>query len=129
MAKRHLLATAKNSGTKLVEASEGAPVVEDNITTKLLPYEEAYDALLAVVSDRLSKLQVMIIQSQKLEIALADIVEWLTEVEKRQDKQEIPVLRTEKINDLQMEQDVSHNTLSSILTHRFFRFNTFIEDH
>lgn len=120
MAKRPLLATAKNSGTKLVEVSEGAHVVEDDVTTKLHPYEEAYDALLAVVSDRLSKLHVMMIQSQELEFALADIVRWLSDVEKRQDKQEIPVLRTEKINDLQMEQDVRHKATPLYLLYYFF---------
>ena len=86
--------------------TEGATVVEDDVSTRLHPYEEAYDALLAVVSDRLSKLQVMMIQSQQLDIALADIVDWLADIEKKQDKQENPVLRTDKIIPLQMEQEV-----------------------
>lgn len=106
LAKRPLLATAQNSGNKLVEASEGASV-EDDITTKLHPYEEAYDALLAVVADRLSKLQVMMCQSQELEVALSNIVAWLAEVEKKQKKQEAPVLRTEVVKNLQREQQVS----------------------
>lgn len=48
----------------------------------------------------------MMIQSQELEVALGDIVSWLAKVENKQDKQEAPVLRTEKVNDLQMEQQV-----------------------
>jgi predicted subunit of tRNA(5-methylaminomethyl-2-thiouridylate) methyltransferase len=60
------------------------------------------------------------IQSQKLEIALNDIVEWLAETEKRQNKQETPVLRTDKINALQMEQEVSY------IYRLFEQFFTFI---
>lgn len=100
-----MLAAAQTSGNKLVEASVAASV-EDDVTTKLHPYEEAYEALLAVVADRLSKLQVMMIQSQELEVALGDIVSWLNKVENKQDKQETPVLRTDTVNALQMEQQV-----------------------
>jgi len=88
--------------------------VEDDVNTKLHPYEEAYEALVAVVADRLSKLQVMMIQSQELEVALKDIVSWLNKVENKQDKQETPVLRTEKVNALQLEQQVGRFVCLSV---------------
>ncbi|EDO29907.1 predicted protein [Nematostella vectensis] len=89
--KRPLLATAHDSGNKLVAVCDG-PRVEDDVAGKLQPFQEAYDALVAVVADRLGKLQLMLMQSQKLEEALADAIRWLEEVERQQAKQLPPIL-------------------------------------
>ena len=106
-----LLLSAEDSGHRLVEVCSEELTVDSVVATKLDPLQKAFEILYAAVVDRLGQLQMRLVQSQKLDASLANVIRWLVEMEKTLSRQEPIAVQPVKVNRQKQDQEVGFDSL------------------
>ena len=109
-----LLLSAEDSGHRLVEVCEEENTMDKVVAIKLNPLQQAFDILYAAVVERISQLQMRLVQTQEFDASLADISRWLVEMERKLDRQEPIVLNPVKLNRQAIDQEVRPAPFASI---------------